>query len=288
MRTSKREIIIEDGTRYVDGMPVHRDADFGVLVEKRGMLDAITQHYDLDRDASDHYVAWDREHVHFQLPSGAVVTATNAQGPAYAATGVERLIRHGVSHIVLIGTCGSIVESIAKWSHAIIERAIIDEGTSRRYVADAEIVLPDGRLTSALVEALTQTLKVRARLATIVTNDARFREDPKRLHALWMSRGAELVDMESSAGLIVARYHDLPAAAIRIVVDQIADPLTPVCHKTLFVGRKSDQEYSRNVARCMTPVLEAVAAAFESFASSPGYPLLIHQLDYDPALGGVR
>ncbi|MBU0471789.1 MAG: hypothetical protein KKF65_04130 [Nanoarchaeota archaeon] len=95
----KRNISLIEGIRYVDGIPINRDSNFGILMEKRGYLNIIKNLFpDIE---SESYEVWDREHLYHTLDTGAVITITSVQGPSYAATGVERLVRSGECLIFL-------------------------------------------------------------------------------------------------------------------------------------------------------------------------------------------
>lgn len=133
MNNFKRSIVYQGKTRLVDGVVIKRDADFGILFERNHYLDIARKFLSIKPDSIDDYEGWDRKVLHHQLSNGAVIAMTAVQGAAFAASGVERFVRAGISHIVRIGSCGSLCKEINPWDIIINDSAIIDESTSLKY-----------------------------------------------------------------------------------------------------------------------------------------------------------
>lgn len=134
MNNLERNIIYQGETRLVGGVVTKRDADFGILFERNHYLDIARKFLSIKPDDIDDYEGWDRKVLHYQLSSGAIVAMTAVQGAAFAASGVERFIRAGASHIVRIGSCGSLCQEISPWDIIVNDSAFIDESTSLKYI----------------------------------------------------------------------------------------------------------------------------------------------------------
>ncbi len=133
MHTHKRDIKGSGTERFVDGIPVWRDADFGIIFEKNYHLQLAKDFLDLQGKDCDFYPTWDRDVAYYALPQGGIVAMTHAQGSSFAACAVERMVRTGVSHVVRIGTCGSLSKDIDSWSLVIVDQSLSDEKTSEKY-----------------------------------------------------------------------------------------------------------------------------------------------------------
>ncbi len=122
MNKLDRNIVCQNGVRLVNGIPVDHDADVGIIFEKNSFLDIAR--IVLEIQNTDFYEGWDRDVLLHQLNSGALMAMTYAQSPSFAASAVERLIRTGVSHVLRIGTCGSLDSKINLWDLGIATGAI--------------------------------------------------------------------------------------------------------------------------------------------------------------------
>ncbi len=136
MNSLERSIVYQGSVRLVGGVVTKRDADFGILFERNHYLAIARSFLSIKPEDIDDYEGWDRKVLHYQLPTGAIVAMTAVQGAAFAASGVERFIRAGVSHIVRVGTCGSLCEEIKPWDIIINDSALIDESTSLKYIEE--------------------------------------------------------------------------------------------------------------------------------------------------------
>lgn len=133
MHTRKRTIKGKGTERFVDGIPVWRDADFGIIFEKNYHLQLAKEFLNLQERDCDFYPTWDRDVVYYTFSNGGIVAMTHAQGSSFAACAVERMVRTGVSHVVRIGTCGSLSKNIDSWSLVIVDKSLADEKTSEKY-----------------------------------------------------------------------------------------------------------------------------------------------------------
>ena len=131
MNKFERDITYQGNTRMVGGVQTMRDADFGILFERNSHLEVVKEFLGIKAEDIDKYE--DHQVLHYTVPSGAIVAMTEVHGPAFAASGVERFIRSGVSHVSRVGTCGALDEKIKPWDIVVNDASIIDEGTSMKY-----------------------------------------------------------------------------------------------------------------------------------------------------------
>jgi DeoD family purine-nucleoside phosphorylase len=146
-------------------------------------------------------------------PDGAELTiqSTGMGGPS-AAIVVEELIRLGARTLIRTGTCGALVPDLRLGDVLAVAESIAADGASRALGADGR-VKPDPDLTRELAAAGA------GGPATIVSADL-FYDDPDRL-AGWRDAGAVAVEMEAAAVLAAARRHDVPAACVLMVTDDV-------------------------------------------------------------------
>jgi DeoD family purine-nucleoside phosphorylase len=147
-------------------------------------------------------------------PDGAALTiqATGMGGPS-AAIVVEELIRLGARTLIRTGTCGALVPDLRLGDLVVAGEAIAADGASRA-LGSNERVSADPGLTAALAAAGA------GRTATIVSTDL-FYDSPERLDD-WRAAGAVAVEMEAAALLAVAARHEVPAACVLMVTDELA------------------------------------------------------------------
>jgi DeoD family purine-nucleoside phosphorylase len=139
---------------------------------------------------------------------------STGMGGASAAIVVEELIGLGAETLIRIGTCGALAGELELGTLLPVEAALAADGASRALGAN-ERVTADERLASALAEATGQAA------VTCVSTDLFY--DPREdLAATWLKRGAAVIEMEAAAVMQVARNHEVPAACLLAVTDQLA------------------------------------------------------------------
>jgi purine-nucleoside phosphorylase len=138
-----------------------------------------------------------------------------ALGASAAVLGLETVIASGAEDIVVLGFCGSLSRRFRIGDAVGISRALVDEGTSRHYFPRRRSFLPSPALISELRSAAAGLPG-----AAIISTDAPHRETRSWLKRS-RQRGAELVDMETSAVFALAAFHGIRAASVQIVSDEI-------------------------------------------------------------------
>lgn len=143
-------------------------------------------------------------------------------GAPYAAMLQETLYAWGMQNLIFFGWCGSISSRYRSGDIIVPDGAIIDEGTSLHYrQGTGAEVQPNAEQRSALEKALDDQ-SIEHRNGRIWTTDGIFRETPDRVQR-FRAEGAVGVDMELSALISVAMFHNLPIAAVLAVSDELFD-----------------------------------------------------------------
>lgn len=149
-----------------------------------------------------------------QAPDGSSLTiqSTGMGGPS-AAIVAEELIRLGARTLIRTGTCGALTNDHRLGEILVASEAIAADGTSRALGADGRVAA-DPSLTAALASGGAD------HTVTAVSADL-FYDSPARLDE-WRAAGAAAVEMEAAALLAVAASHDVPAACLLMVTDELA------------------------------------------------------------------
>ena len=145
-------------------------------------------------------------------------------GASYGVMLLESLIAKGARAVIVLGWCGSLSQDLVPGDLVMVEKALVDEGTSRHYMdlsGDLPAVHADTGLTATLADALgTAGLDVLPQ-STIWTTDAIYRETPEKV-AWYKDKGACAVEMECSALFAAAAFRKIPIAALLVVSDSLA------------------------------------------------------------------
>lgn len=136
-----------------------------------------------------------------------------------ACLGLEPLILSGAKDIILLGFCGSLSRDFNFGDAVSVALALPDEGSSRHYLPKKRRFLPSASLAASLEAALESRGLAFKKGATIST-DAPYRETRAWLRRA-LKRGAQTVDMETSAVLALAEFHGIRAASLQIVSDEL-------------------------------------------------------------------
>jgi purine-nucleoside phosphorylase len=143
-----------------------------------------------------------------------------ALGAPLAALALERLIASGIKEIMLLGFCGSLCSKFRIADVASVSQAFSEEGTSRHYFSGKRAFSSSPSLKKSLEKVLCSS-GLDFKTGTIVSTDAPYRETKSWLRRN-QSRGAELVDMETSAVFSLAEFHGIKAASLQIVTDELS------------------------------------------------------------------
>ncbi len=143
-------------------------------------------------------------------------------GAPYGVMLLESLIAKGARDIIILGWCGAISAGLAPGDLLVPNKAFIDEGTSRHYMAlqkDSPAVLPDLELSERLVQEL-ECAGESVRTVPIWTTDAIYRETREKV-AWYQKKDAHAVEMECSALFAAAAFRGVRATALLVVSDSL-------------------------------------------------------------------
>lgn len=299
MHTLKRSIRFIGKRRIVDGIEVPWDADVGILLERRSYLEIIKNYLDIrDEDLIVYsQIGWDRDIFRYKLSNGAVVVFTHAGGPAYAASGVERLVRTGVSHVVRIGSCGSLdALKLPKWNLLIANDALAHESVTAFNGGDVvtgynlslgkvglskRVVSSSVDLSNLVFSSFAKSKEVgdKVVMSRIYTNSTRYLEDVNLMKSLKEHVGVVGVDMETSAIYSVASFHKIEATSISIAMDEPVDENKLLHAKSelnsIFHGSTDYNIYEKTVPKLLKNIVDVVLSVFLVITSNSDYKLLV-------------
>lgn len=132
---------------------------------------------------------------------------------------VERLAAMGIKTFISIGSCGSLDPGLKIGDVFLPVTAVSEEGTSAHYPLDCD----EPEADSGLVERLSDALAARNvdhKKGRVWTTDAPYRETREKIIE-HIDSGVMAVDMEASALMTVACFHDLAWAGIMVVSDEL-------------------------------------------------------------------
>jgi len=142
-----------------------------------------------------------------------------AIGAPLAVMAYERLIASGSKEIILLGLAGSLSPELQIGQAILVEKAIADEGTSRHYCPGKLVFHSTPDLNDRIKRKLKENGLAFSQ-ATVVTTDAPYRET-KTWVLQFRKKGAQAVDMETSALLAIASFYKIKASALLIISDEL-------------------------------------------------------------------
>lgn len=149
------------------------------------------------------------------LRAGDFCFLDGGRGAPYAADTLEILAALGVENIISVGLCGSLVPDFNAGEFAVIDSAIVAEGTTSYYSdKNTHITKPDNTLLNRIPDYIKRK--------TVVSTDAPFRESVE-IEETWRKEGASGVDMETSAIYAISKELGLKAIAFLLVSDVHAE-----------------------------------------------------------------
>ncbi len=167
---------------------------------------------------------------------GESLVLFQALGAPVAGLALERLIASGVKEITILGFCGSLSGRFRIADVASVPRAFSEEGTSRHYFPRKREFSASPALKKGLENALRSS-GLEFKTGTIVSTDAPCRETKSWLRRN-QNRGAELVDMETSAVFSLAEFHGIKAASLQIVSDELSSGTWKPAFRSPLVEQK--------------------------------------------------
>lgn len=197
-------------------------ADYAVLPGDPGRIDVIAGH--LEQVTS---LAWNREFKSIRgffhgIPILAVSTGIGAPSAAIA---VEELIRIGVKHLIRVGSCGALQDHMERGDLVIADSAALNDGTSKAYVPQTEILSGDSDLILACEKSAGE-MGFSHYTGLCRSHDCLYLDNKKEMDTLWSSKGALGSDMETAALFAVSHFRGIRAASILNVVVEYREELS--------------------------------------------------------------
>lgn len=153
-------------------------------------------------------------HVCVNAKKGLYLSTGWGIGSPALMTACEEFRALGANRFILIGLSGRLKSDLPEGSVWLIDKALIDEGTSRNYGQEGI-----GGIVSGQFSEFTDNLKYYLTSAAMtVSTDAVFRETPAKI-AQWKKYGASLIDMETSALFSFSNFYNLQSSSILVGAD---------------------------------------------------------------------
>jgi len=189
-----------------------------------GFLGDAIQNFALEHnlEAVAEYRSMMKSYPVYQTAKGSkeIVLCSAPLGASAAAAILDWLICHGVSEIIAIGGCGTLVD-IPENEMLIPTAALRDEGTSYHYLPPAREIELDQRAVDAIQQAL-DALGIRNECVKTWTTDAIFRET-KDMVRYRKAEGCAAVEMECAALAACARFRGAVFGQILFTQDSLAN-----------------------------------------------------------------
>lgn len=167
-------------------------------------------------------LAYNREYRSFDCTYGGkkFIVCSHGVGAAGAAICFEELIACGVKTLIRAGTAGSLQpDTLKQGDVCIIEAAACDDGITSKLVPVGYPAIADPAVTSTLMEEATGCLSQKDERKVVrgitLTSDLFYPGPvlPSNLE-LWAKAKVDIVEMEVSALLIIARLRGVRAGAL--------------------------------------------------------------------------
>ena len=139
-------------------------------------------------------------------------------GAPMATIIMDELIHLGVETFLFLGPAGVITNEVIH-PLMVVQSALIDEGTSRHYHVESDLVHCDTELTDKLSSFLNNH-NIDFNTGAVWTTDAPYREVPTKLTAA-LDKGCLAVDMEASALIAVSQFYKKTIAGFLLPQDKI-------------------------------------------------------------------
>jgi uridine phosphorylase len=190
-----------------------------ILVSNKDDLDLLSKLLNL-REAKTINLLMSGVYIHNGSANGFSVVGPLIGAP-YATILLENLIAWGARQFVFFGWCGAVSKEVEIGDVIVPNSAIIDEGTSKHYVAeDNSPALPSTAAVKRIRNALSKT-GVNFREGPVWTTDAIYRETREKV-AHFQKKDVLAVEMESSALFTVGGFRNVEVGGILVVSDDLS------------------------------------------------------------------
>lgn len=141
-------------------------------------------------------------------------------GAPSAVLSLECLIAAGAQEIIILGFCGSLSRRAHLLDAVSVVEAFSEEGTSQHYFPKRKDYFPSLELRDKIEDTI-RAKGLACLTGSVVSTDAPYRET----HS-WLEKnlevGIDCVDMETSAVFALAEFHQISAAGLMLVSDELS------------------------------------------------------------------
>lgn len=190
-----------------------------ILVSNKDDLDRVSKLLNL-REAKTTNLLMSGVYFHNGSSNGFSVVGPLVGAP-YATILLENLIAWGARQFVFFGWCGAVAKEVNIGDVIVPNSAIIDEGTSKHYLADNNsTALPSKSALKRIRHALSEK-GINFREGPVWTTDAIYRETREKVEH-FQKKDVLAVEMESSALFTVGEYRKIEIGGILVVSDDLS------------------------------------------------------------------
>lgn len=142
-------------------------------------------------------------------------------GAPVAVINMEELIAFGAKKFIVVGTVGALQKALDIADLMVCSEAIIDEGTSKHYVADGITSFPSTDWHNNFVSYLTNE-RVPFSIGKSWSTDAPYRETVEKVIEL-QRQSVLSVEMEISALFTLAKFYNVEITTLLTISDSLAN-----------------------------------------------------------------
>lgn len=142
-----------------------------------------------------------------------VLAVSTGIGGASAGIAVEELYNIGVTHMIRIGSCGSLQPEVKMGDLVIVSGAVRDDGASKTYIDPIFPAVPDAGLMVHCIEAAKEH-SIPHHIGIARSHDSFYTDREDEIDAYWSKRRVLGCDMESAALFTIGTLRGVKTAAL--------------------------------------------------------------------------
>lgn len=142
-----------------------------------------------------------------------VLALSTGIGGASTAIAVEELHNIGVTHMIRIGSCGSLQPEVEMGDLVIVSGAVRDEGASKTYIDPIFPAVPNAELMIDCIEA-AKAHGIRHHVGIARSHDSFYTDREAEIDAYWSKRCVLGCDMETAALFTIGMLRGVRTASI--------------------------------------------------------------------------
>ncbi|MBR5229235.1 MAG: nucleoside phosphorylase [Firmicutes bacterium] len=191
-----------------------------------------------------------------------ILGMSTGMGGVSAAIGIEELHNIGVTTLIRIGSCGTLVPGIEVGDLVISSGCVRDDGTSHAYIRATYPAVPDTELLFAVIEAAREG-GYPHHIGVTRSHETFYSQQEIDQEEYWMKQNVLCDDMETAPLFVVGRLRGMKCASI-------------LNNVVAFAGDKEEGvgSYSTSVrSAAMTGERNEILTALEAIAKMEGKQL---------------